>query len=113
MTITTLLFVHKKPGITSEEFKKHYETSHVPLVTSFVASRDDLPLLYKRHYIPEGSGVDYSAVTTVTFKDAESAKKFGESIGSGDAKAKVDADTASFIDVSRLVAVPVETSDVM
>lgn len=32
MTYSVLIFAYRKPGTTPEQFRAHYEGSHVPLV---------------------------------------------------------------------------------
>ncbi|KAL1629224.1 hypothetical protein SLS56_005447 [Neofusicoccum ribis] len=49
MPYTVLIFAYRKPGLTPEEFKNHYENVHVPLIKSIAG--DKFPLSHPRSYI--------------------------------------------------------------
>jgi hypothetical protein len=69
----TFLF-KRKPGMTPEQFRDHYENRHVPLALRLLPYFSDYSRNYIRHdlaYRPEGLGVDnapqFDVVTEVTF----------------------------------------------
>jgi hypothetical protein len=49
MTYTIILFVTRNPNLTSEEFRDHYEHTHVPLAHSLLANC--WPIHFKRRYL--------------------------------------------------------------
>ncbi|KAL6706572.1 hypothetical protein ACN47E_005328 [Coniothyrium glycines] len=49
MTYTVMLFVTRSANLTSEEFKDHYENTHIPLAYSLTA--DSWPTQFKRQYL--------------------------------------------------------------
>jgi hypothetical protein len=69
----TFLF-KRKPDMTPEQFRDHYEKRHVPLALRLLPYFSDYARNYIRHdlaYRPEGLGVDnapqFDVVTEVTF----------------------------------------------
>ena len=114
MTFTLLCFIHKATHLTADEFRDHYENIHVPLVKSLVGNPEDLPLQYKRHYIPSGeTGKPYSAVTTLTFRDEQAAQNFNTVLNRPGAKEKIDTDSAAFCDMSNGTVIPVVVGEKM
>lgn len=49
MTYTIVLFVTRNPNLTSEEFRDHYEHTHIPLAHSLLATC--WPIEFKRRYL--------------------------------------------------------------
>lgn len=49
MTYTVVAFIRRKEGITPAEFRKHYDTVHVPLLKSLVGST--FPFSHTRNYV--------------------------------------------------------------
>ena len=49
MTYTVILFITRNSNLTSEEFKHHYENTHIPLVHSLVGSF--WPKEFRRRYL--------------------------------------------------------------
>jgi len=69
----TFLF-KRKPGMTPEQFRDHYEKRHVPLALRLLPYFSGYARNYIRHdltYRPEGIGIDnvpqFDVVTEVTF----------------------------------------------
>jgi uncharacterized protein (TIGR02118 family) len=69
----TFLF-KRKPGMTPEQFREHYENRHVPLALRLLPYFSDYARNYIRHdlaYRPEGLHIDnapsFDVVTEVTF----------------------------------------------
>ncbi|KAI0785780.1 hypothetical protein C8Q75DRAFT_735276 [Abortiporus biennis] len=46
---TTLAFLTKKPGLTTEEFISYYEEHHIPLINRLTGPENQ-PIVYKRRY---------------------------------------------------------------
>ena len=120
MTITELYILYKAPHLTAEQFKYHYETVHVPLVSECIGDPNDMPLLYKRHYVikadteSKNPGTpDFDAVTTITFRDQAARDKFIKTLTSPGIAEKLASDSAAFQDVSRAQFFSVETSELV
>lgn len=124
MSLRVLIYAYRKPGISLEEFKKHYE-AHVDLVKRI--SGDDFPLAHKRSYIargtveasPEGtttrnattpatvivgqqSDFDFDAYAELTFADQAAFQAFGTKIYAPEAATQIAADEEKFLDKSKL-----------
>lgn len=124
MTLKVFIYAYRKPGISLEDFKKHYE-AHVELIKRL--SGDDFPLSHKRNYIarssventPEGattrnattpatvlvgqqSDFDFDAYAEVTFADQAAFQAFGAKVYAPEAAAQIAADEEQFLDRSKL-----------
>jgi len=79
--VIKLIFMFKrKPGLTHEQFRHHYETSHVPLVHKYLSH---LFVDYRRNYVTGASGqnsqtdrsapaaqdIGFDAITELWFAD--------------------------------------------
>lgn len=49
MVYSVIIHLPRKPGLSSEEFKHHWENVHVPLLKILVG--DEFPLSHTRHYV--------------------------------------------------------------
>ncbi|KAJ5151153.1 uncharacterized protein N7482_010405 [Penicillium canariense] len=58
MTFRVLVYAHRKPGVSPEDFKQHYE-AHIDLFKRLVG--EDFPLTHRRTYI-ERTASDTAAV---------------------------------------------------
>lgn len=73
MTVKAIALLRRKPGISREQFVRHYETSHVPLMMGLLRGVTD----YRRNYVdeanmvagPDGALPDYDSVTELWFVD--------------------------------------------
>lgn len=124
MPVKAVLYAYRKPGLSLEDFRTHYE-AHVELIKRLAG--DDFPLTHTRHYIarstvetaPEGattrnattpatvlagqqSDFDFDAYAEVTFADQAAFDAFGAKIYAPDAAAQLHADEEKFLDRSRL-----------
>ncbi|KAL4778354.1 EthD domain-containing protein [Aspergillus varians] len=112
MTVTALLLITRKPTITPEEFKTHYETVHLPLIQRL--AENDWPLSHKRTYIARpapgddnsypaavlmGSQEDFSydCITQVTFADEAGLRTFFARRMEPGTKEIIDADEEKFL----------------
>ncbi|KAK7757120.1 hypothetical protein SLS62_000667 [Diatrype stigma] len=120
MTHTVLIFAYRKPGTTPEQFKTHYEGTHVPLVKELAG--EHFPLSHTRRYIhrTEGQGAternaknpatvligeqvdfDYDAFAELTFADVPSFQTFMGIMQKPENAARIAADEELFLDRSR------------
>lgn len=114
MPYTLILFVTRRPGLTSSAFKFHWETIHIPLLKSIVG--EDFPLSYTRHYMHDESdpahpsniyygtqeGFTFDAVAVFTFADRAHLQRFKGKCHDADAEKKLKEDDERFQDVSKL-----------
>jgi hypothetical protein len=124
MSVRVFIYAYRKPGISPEEFKKHYE-AHVDLVKRLAG--EDFPISHKRSYIartavdasPEGattrnattpasvivgqqSDFDFDAYAELTFADQAAFQGFAAKIYAPEAAAEIAADEEKFLDKSKL-----------
>lgn len=71
--IKVMMFIHRRPDLTFDEFRAHYEGTHVPLALS----RLGYLRRYIRNYFPPREGVSQpcDCVTELWFDDVESLQK--------------------------------------
>ncbi|GAB1200349.1 hypothetical protein APSETT444_009719 [Aspergillus pseudonomiae] len=125
MSLKVLIYAYRKPGLSLEEFKKHYE-AHVDLVKHL--SGEDFPLSHRRSYVArntvetpveDASGrnpltpatvllgqqtdFDFDAYAELTFADQAAFQAFGAKVYAPDAAAQIAADEEKFLDKSKLV----------
>ncbi|KAI2622480.1 EthD domain-containing protein [Hypoxylon sp. NC1633] len=114
MTYSILVFAYRKPGTTPEQFKAHYEGSHVPLLRELAGLH--FPLSHTRRYIHRSAGqasvlignqedFDYDAFAELTFEDATAFQTFFGVVQQPDIAAKIAADEEHFLDHSRMLVV--------
>ncbi len=68
-----IVLIEKKPGMSREDFIRHYETVHVPLVLSLVPTLVE----YRRNYLdpadmivmPGAAAPDFDGITEMWFHD--------------------------------------------
>ncbi|KAJ5673844.1 hypothetical protein N7462_009283 [Penicillium macrosclerotiorum] len=124
MSLKAFIYAYRKPGISPEDFKRHYE-AHIDLVKRI--SEDDFPLSHKRSYLsrktvetaPEGatsrnaitpasivvgqqSDFDFDAYAELTFTDQAHFQAFGAKVYAPEAAAQIAADEEQFLDRSKL-----------
>lgn len=78
--IKTIALISRKPGISQEEFVKHYEEVHVPLALKHFPTFKK----YVRNYIVAFPGTpepDFDCVTEFWFDDLEGAMAVQEILG--------------------------------
>lgn len=125
MSVRVLIYAYRKPGLSLEDFKKHYE-EHVNLIKRLTG--DDFPLSHKRYYIARSvvsdvnkntaternpttpaivfagqqSDFDFDAYAELTFASQEALQIFTAKVQAPDAAAQVAADEEKFLDRSKL-----------
>ncbi|KAF2017957.1 hypothetical protein BU24DRAFT_449521 [Aaosphaeria arxii CBS 175.79] len=73
MTYTIVLFVSRRPNITTDQFRDFWENSHIPLLKSIAGKA--FPLSHTRHYVARvnSKAGDRAGVKTASTKIAASA----------------------------------------
>lgn len=124
MPITAIIYAYRKPGLSPEDFKKHYEV-HVDLVKKLAGN--SFPSSHKRSYIArttvttppddattrnavtpatvlsgQQSDFDFDAYAELTFPDQAAFGAFHARVTAVDAAAQIAADEGKFLDRSRL-----------
>lgn len=124
MTVRALIYAYRKPGLSLEDFKTHYE-AHAELIRSLTGS--DFPLSHKRTYVarntidivPDGASsrnqktpavliagqqmdFDFDAYAELTFADQISFGAFAAKVQSPEIAAQIAADEEKFLDRSKL-----------
>lgn len=122
MTYQILMLVYRKPTISPEQFRKHYETVHIPLVHEIAGPL--FPLTHTRKYIsrekeigkgnPEyiahvmaGEQADFAfdAIVEMTFQDQAAFYEFGGCLAQPTVAKQIRDDCEEFMDVSKAPAV--------
>ena len=75
MTVKAIALLRARPGMSREDFVRHYEESHAPLITRLFPDVID----YRRNYVdldkfvsgPAGAAPDYDAVTELWYADMD------------------------------------------
>lgn len=105
---TLVLLLKRKPGMSKEQFRHHYETSHVALAKKYVGH---LFLDYRRHYVEATSGLAddgvnwaekldgaYDAITKIVFQDKAALDEFQRICALPEVNAILKADEERFLD---------------
>lgn len=118
MTYTVLIFAYRKTGTIPEQFRTHYEGSHVPLVKEI--GGEQFSLAHTRRYIQRTEGAaegternaaypatvlagsqaefDYDAFAELTFADAAHFQTFFGLTQQPENAARIAADEEKFLD---------------
>ena len=78
--LKTIALIKRKPGISREEFVKHYEEVHAPLALKHFPTFKR----YVRNYpiaMPSAEELDFDCITEFWFDDLEGAMKVQEILG--------------------------------
>ena len=107
--IAMILLLKRKPGMTREQFRQHYETSHVML-----AKKHGGHLFhdYRRHYVGDViamrgeevvvNGVEegaYDVITKIVFRDQAALDEFWRIYAIPEVFAELRADEQAFLDM--------------
>ncbi|KAK6221591.1 hypothetical protein LQW54_001363 [Pestalotiopsis sp. IQ-011] len=125
MTYSILIFAFRKIGTTPEQFRAHYEDSHVPLVKEIAG--EHFPLSHNRRYVHRTAGkaegternadypatvlfgsqaeFDYDAFAELTFADVTAFQTFFGITQKPENQERIQADEAKFLDSSRMTVV--------
>ncbi|ROV97390.1 hypothetical protein VMCG_06865 [Cytospora schulzeri] len=121
MTYSILIFVYRKPGTTPEQFRAHYESSHVPLIKDITGEL--FPLSHTRRYIHRTEGkaegternanspasvlmgtqadFEYDVFAELIFPDVDAFQKFFGVAQQPENAARIAADEEKFLDRSK------------
>lgn len=99
-----MMLVRRKPGLTHEEFRRHYESTHVPLALGTIPQIRG----YVRNYIrPEQDFVQpdddqqnsgYDCITEFWYEDKAAWEEVKKRYREGDLAAIMEADEVQFMD---------------
>lgn len=127
MPYTVIVFETRKPDMPIEDFIKHYDNTHVPLVKECVG--DAFPASHARYYLKRNSAarngdisaippplifygtpeeIDFDCVVIMVFDDFNAFVQFQEAYEKSPRKAEMDADEELFIIKSKLKAFATE-----
>ncbi len=121
MTYTILLFVTRRPDLSPEEFRQHYENVHIPLAQRLCAGH--WPSQFTRQYLARitrrGFGgpanpdrpplllrgdaqvIDYDVVSEMTFETEHAFQAFYKRVYEKDVAAKLAADETKFLELGK------------
>lgn len=118
MGYTVIMLVARRPGMSLEAFKDHYENKHVPLVLSVLG--DVAPVRHTRHYLQrnpaaaegddvpppllffgDASTIDYDCITTIELRDEAHFQAFNEKFTNTPRRNEIEEDQAAFADGSK------------
>jgi hypothetical protein len=97
--VKVLVFIKKRPDLTAEQFRHHYETVHAPMIDVL------LPFYatYRRNYIDGavrgrgGATFDYDVVTELEFATADDYEGWLATLARPEVVARIRADEANFL----------------
>lgn len=99
-----LAFSSSKDGVSAEALRRAYEERHVPLIEKLARP----PGTYRRNYVRRNdpananvSVIDFDVVTELEFEDRGAFESWMSSLSRPGTIELVDADLASFCDLSR------------
>lgn len=117
MTYTIILFVTRKPDLSPDEFRDHYENVHIPLAHRLCA--DNWPFKFTRRYLAritrkgfggpanpdrpplllrgDAQDIDYDCVSEMTFESENAFHAFYKRVYERDVAAKLAADETNFL----------------
>lgn len=121
MPYTILLFLTRKPNLSPEEFKHHYENVHIPLAKRFCANK--WPHKFTRQYLAritrkgfggpanpdrpplllrgDAQDIDYDCVSEMTFESEHAFQAFYKRVYEKDVAATLAADETTFLELGK------------
>jgi uncharacterized protein (TIGR02118 family) len=105
--IKLIILLKRKPGLSREEFRRHYETRHAPLAMKYL---DHLLLDYRRNYPQREfsylasnsttmeSGGSYDAVAEMVVQDTAALEEMYRILADPEVKSVIGKDEATFLD---------------
>lgn len=123
MPYHVIMYGFRKPSLSPEDFRSHYETVHIPLVQSLAGS--SFPISHTRRYIQrqqgksdapvilQGSPADgeWDVLIELVFESEARFFEFGQVMASPDVAARIAKDCDKFLEQSRSVAVVIGQVD--
>lgn len=115
---TILLFCHRLPTISPEDFRNYCEEKHVPYVKSLLGS--DHPLTHTRYYTNKDSGyligspsaTDADLIAVITFENKEMMEQSMRVRNADGVRELIHADEDKFMDRSKVQVVVLGEADV-
>ena len=102
-----IFLVKRKPGMSRDAFREHYETSHTELAKKYFGH---LLANYSRNYpvaeTASDAGFEYDAITEMTLKEGCTLEDIFKIVQHPDHRDLFDADEKLFLDQSSIVAIP-------
>lgn len=95
----------RKPGLSVEQFRQHYETSHVPMSMRLFPFMTD----YRRNYIrrdsesPAANAFDFDVITELTFESPSHHQRMLQQMTDPAIRKEVEQDEIQFMDRSAAV----------
>jgi hypothetical protein len=127
MGYTVMMFVARKAGTTIEQFKAHYENSHVPLLMDIL--KEVAPVSHTRYYLKrneaekgsadvappmvfvgDASSINFDCVTKVELRDEAHFGQFNQAFMAR--RAEIAADEQQFADGSNFRVFGIESTEV-
>jgi hypothetical protein len=127
MGYTVMMLVSRKAGTTIEQFKAHYENSHVPLLMDVL--KEVAPVSHTRYYLKrdeakkggadvappmvfvgDASTVNFDCITKVELRDEAHFGEFNKAFMAR--RADIAADQEQFADGSKFRVVGIESTEV-
>lgn len=107
--IKSIAILKRKPGLSREEFIKHYEEVHAPLVLKHIPM---LRRYVRNHVIPvssphNNSEPDFDCITEFWVDDMEGSQEAGD-IWTSEAGRAIREDEETFLDRSKIITFLVE-----
>ncbi|KAK7746693.1 hypothetical protein SLS53_001880 [Cytospora paraplurivora] len=109
MTYSVLIYAYRKPGTIPEQFRTHYEGSHVPLVKDIAGDKAEGTERNANNPATVLSGTqaefDYDAIAELTFADSGAFQTFFGLVQQPENAAWIAADEEKFLDRSKVPVV--------
>jgi uncharacterized protein (TIGR02118 family) len=106
--LKAVAMLKRKPGLTSEEFRSHYEEVHAPLCLRLFPTIRRYMRNYVTQTIASGTGNSgFDCITEQWFDDMEGLQEM-LSLSAGDAGRRVRDDEKTFLDRTKTVYMVVE-----
>ncbi|KAI0546146.1 hypothetical protein F4679DRAFT_558612 [Xylaria curta] len=103
MAFKVYLLAVKAPGISMEEFKDQWDSHHINLLKEIAG--DAYPETHHHDYPTQAKGpaeTKYDGIGYLEFKDKAAFLELGRITGTPENKARIDAHSATFLDVARI-----------
>jgi uncharacterized protein (TIGR02118 family) len=120
LMIKLMVLAKRKPGLTMEEFREHYETRHAPLARRLLPYMQGYVRNYVRHDVshsPEGlegsgTGPDFDVATEITIASQEDYERLMARLAEPEVQRAIAEDEERFVDrgATKMFFVETETS---
>ena len=104
--IKMMMALSAKPGLTLDDFKRYYETQHLPLVARLFPQIAE----HTRNYVTAdqfGGPLGFDVLVEVTFADEASASALNAQMEKPEVRDAIAKDEENFLDRSRIRIFPV------